>query len=221
MKKMIIAAAAAAMLCSLSASAQNIGSMRFGVVGGLTTASTNLKGSTAADLALTAKTAAAFHVGVAYQIPLPMGFSVQPELRYNMKGMKYEENAANNAIVNSKAGYLELPVQIQWGMDLMMVRPYVFLEPFIGVGLNFKDSVSNIDSFKDAMLKKMEYGLGLGAGVEVSRFQLSLSYYWNMGSLYDDSGNSNVSGVKDVVGKYFSNIGKNFNGLMVSAVCFF
>lgn len=71
-------------------------------------------------------------------------------------------------------------------------------------------------------LKKVEYGLGLGAGVDVWRLQLSVKYFWNFGKIYDKDGNVGPIGdtVKDAV-KDAVNNGNNFNGVMVSAAFFF
>ena len=64
-------------------------------------------------------------------------------------------------------------------------------------------------------LKKVEYGLGLGAGIDVWRLQLSVKYFWNFGNIYE-TGDTAESTIRDAV-----NNGNNFNGIMASVAFFF
>lgn len=174
MKKLIIAAAA--LLLSVSAFAQ------FGITAGLTTSATSLKD---AKVQWDAKSIAQYHVGITYKFALGNVFAIQPSLIYNMKGAKLAE--FNTSDLAYKTGFLELPVQIQAGIGLgSLARIYAVAEPFVGYavsnkieGTNFKDKWENISN-------KFEYGVGLGAGVELfSHLQVSVRYYWNLGDVYN------------------------------------
>ena len=193
MKKFFVAALA--MLLSVGAFAEG-----FGVVGGVTTSQLKFK-----DIDLKSYTGA--HVGVAYNVPLGAGFALQPELIYNVKGTNWEELKTK-----AKYGYVELPVQFQWGMDLVMLRPYVFAEPFAGYAVT-GNRVINSEKAKIDMsnLKsRFEYGLGIGAGVDVyNRIQLSFKYYWNFEQA--DQWNVVVDQVKT----------KSFSGIVFTAGIFF
>ena len=48
-----------------------------------------------------------FHAGFTYKFNLPVGFSIQPSLVYQMKAAATE---TDNVDVNLKVGYLELPL---------------------------------------------------------------------------------------------------------------
>ena len=93
-------------------------------------------------------------------------------------------------------------------------------EPFVGFALNSKTVSAGVKetNLAKSALSKMEYGLGLGGGVELWRLQVSARYYWNFGSLCDSSGE--VTPIGQEVRAAFKN-GKNFNGFSLSAALFF
>ena len=127
-------------------------------------------------------------MGVTAQFPVGMGFCIQPSLLYQVKGMSLDQIAGSSAddVINSiegKVGFAEIPVQVQWGPDLLLFRPYVFAEPFIGYRLH-EDIFSSSDiSYADEM-KKLEYGFGVGAGIDIWKLQVSAKWFWNMGTIY-------------------------------------
>lgn len=210
MKKAIIAAIAAAFVFNISVSAQHYNNARGGIVGGVTSSSTKIKD-------VTTKSISMYHAGVVAEFPLGGGFAIQPELIYNMKGMalnKMGDSSVNDAAksLETKVGYIELPVQIQWGPDLVAFRPYGFVEPFVGYQISAKsDEVTTVG---DEILKT-EYGMSLGAGIDISHFQVSAKYFWNFGKIYkgDIKNTANtITGLKD---------GNNFNGFVISLAIFF
>lgn len=219
MKKLVFAAAVvAAMVFCTDASAQRYNSARVGLMGGFTSSSIKNMDSKSVSL---------YHVGLTAEIPLLGGFAIQPGLLYQVKGMsadKFNSSSISESLgsFETKVGYLEVPVQVQWGLDLLAFRPYVLAEPFVGFRLGQSTKGEAADKLKDNNLKKVEYGLGVGAGVDVWRLQLSVKYFWNFGKIYDKDGNVGPIGdtVKDAV-KDAVNNGNNFNGVMVSAAFFF
>ena len=149
---------------------------------------------------------------------------VVPALLYQTKGTKLSDANIDNFKLNAKVGYLEVPVQIQWGPDLLAFRPYIFAEPFVGYGLfakakdNRAGETLKTSSFEKSGLSRWEYGLGLGAGVEVWRFQVSAKYFWNFGSLYSSDGELNQVG--QTIKSAFKD-GRNFNGVTISLAYMF
>ena len=107
----------------------------------------------------------------------------------------------------------EVPIQLQWGPDLVAFRPYGFVEPFIGyqVSANGKGEAK---SFND-QLQKTEYGMSLGAGLDIWKIQVSAKYFWNFGSVYK----SDISKTGSTIGGILD--GNNFNGFAISAAIFF
>lgn len=145
-----------------------------------------------------------FHVGLISKSDLFLGFSLLPGIQYNVKGTKAK---GEKVTVDTSVGYLEIPVQLQWGIRLGGIRPYAYVEPFVGYGLNIKNKLTEADNFeqaaidiankytaediKDNVVNRLEYGVGAGVGIELGRLILSGKYYWNMGNVFTEDGKMN------------------------------
>ena len=211
-RKLFLTAAAviSALSLSVNAYAGGYGKARAGLMAGVTSSSSNAKN---------------VHVGLTAELPIAFGFAVQPSLSFQTKGTKLSDVGPEKFRLDTRAAYLELPVQIQWGPDLMAFRPYVFAEPFVGYGLFAKAKKYEGDkapvksnSFDGAGMARWEYGLGLGAGVDIWKIQFSVKYFWNFGSLYSESGKMNDVG--QTVKNAFKD-GRNFNGVTFSLAFMF
>ena len=204
MKKILsVLAVAIAMLASSFHADAQFSRVRFGLMGGFTSSSTNIK-------EIDTKSVSLYHAGVTCKVPLLLGFAIQPSVMYQVKGVSLaqaQEGTAQEALgsLQTKVGFVEIPLQVQWGPDLIVFRPYVFAEPFIGFkvgqaskiktdkdgvigdvinGINKEEFVKQIDEG----INKMEYGLSLGAGIEFWKLQLSAKYFWNFGKMYSEGG---------------------------------
>jgi len=212
MKKfLIVAAVTAAFVFCTDASAQRFTSSHVGLMGGFTSSATKIKD-------VDSKSVSLYHIGLTAQFPVGGGFAIQPSVLYQVKGAAADDlgklkagDAAKS--FETKVGYLEVPVQLQWGPDLLAFRPYVFAEPFVGYRIS-SGNKGKAKELKDE-LKKVEYGLGLGAGIDVWRLQLSVKYFWNFGNIYE-TGDTAEPTIRDAV-----NNGNNFNGIMASVAFFF
>ncbi|MCF0177963.1 MAG: PorT family protein [Bacteroidales bacterium] len=128
-----------------------------------------------------------FHVGIGYQTASALGFTFQPELFYIRKGNRIDKKITWNL------NYLELPLNVQWGPDLVVCRPYIQVSPFIGyaIGNKVKTNINDLDPIINDELSKLtknanrfEYGIAVGGGVEfMKRLQLSVKYGWNFGNV--------------------------------------
>lgn len=177
MKRFIIVSAA--LLLSVSAFAQ------FGIIGGLTTSSTSIKSAYAE---LQTKAINQFHVGITYKFGGEHLLGIQPSLIYNVKGATLNTvDSFSDLDIDMKTGFLELPVQVQIGASLgKVVRLYGVVEPFLGYAITNEIKWQDLKSTTwDNVAGRFEYGVGLGAGVEIfTHFQVAVRYYWNLGSLY-------------------------------------
>lgn len=180
-----IAIVLAALLVAVSANAQ------IGIIGGLTSSSTKIKDA-ANDF--TSKTISQYHIGITYKIGLGNLLAIQPSLVYNVKGAKMAELSGVGDI-DYKTGFIEIPIQIQAGIGLgSLARVYGFAEPFVGYAVTNKVStnitiagIENARNTWDNIASKIEYGIGLGVGVELLKhLQVSARYYWNLGNVYDN-----------------------------------
>ena len=127
--------------------------------------------------------ATGYHAGLTYKFNLPAGFAVQPSLLYNMKASNVDEVLDGASKFDFKMGYLELPVSLQWGPDLLLFRPFLDVSPYVGYALN----TDFVNQWAD--LNRLEYGVGLGGGLEIWKIQVACRYNWNFGPLFNASGN--------------------------------
>lgn len=121
-----------------------------------------------------------FHVGVLYKLDLPLGLALQPELMYTQKGGSTDINGKRTDL---KMNYIQLPVNLQWGIDLVLFRPFIMVSPYIGYAIAKGSGVFKKIEWKN--LNKFEYGIGIGAGLEIWKFQLSGRYCWDLDTMSD------------------------------------
>lgn len=180
MKRICAIVLAMLLFCSMTASAQ----AEWGVTAGL-----NFNTSKFTEIDVKARTG--WSLGATCLLDLPLGFSVQPSLVYHQKGANITDELSQNM------GYVELPVSVQWGPDLLIFRPFLDVTPYVGYALTQKSTGVDLP-WKD--IQRFEYGLGLGGGLNVWKLQLIARYNWNFGSLYGVKGwediKPNLKGLK-------------------------
>ena len=158
MKKFILILAVLAVATTADAK------IRLGVKGGLNFAKLSYSGDQ--SLAGTINNRTGWHIGGMMNVGLPLGFSLQPELLYSSKG-------ADGATI----GYVEIPVDVQWGITLPFVRPYVSVTPYVSYKTNNSEKLTNLNSW--------DGGIGVGAGVDVWKLQVAVKYMWGLGKAVD------------------------------------
>lgn len=196
---MAVIMTATILFCS-EVSAQN----RWGIVGGVTTSSADFKN-------LNSSTVTNFHAGLTYRLDLPFGLSFQPSLLYSVKGAKVSE-------LDFSMGYLELMPSLQWGPDLLLFRPFLDVSPFVGYGINTKVKSDFTKGALQDSLNRLEYGAGVGVGLDVWRLQLIARYNWNFGGLIaakNGDGLFNDAVIKDALK------GADYSGFTLTAAILF
>ncbi|MBQ7195203.1 MAG: PorT family protein [Bacteroidales bacterium] len=220
MKKLIIMAVS--LLLAASAYAQ------VGVIAGLASNETNVEN---VDI----KGVTQYHIGLAAKLPFILGFGFQPQVIYNVKGQSVGTMIdSENVSFDASTGYFEIPVQIQWGPNILdIARPYVFVEPYLGFALDTKVLKSNTEgkkvedyegmTTKDLGMDQWDYGFSVGAGVEFWKLQVSLRWVYDLGSPMDE--NDKFRKFDDLwsdVKKEFDNFSlKNASSIRGSIVFFF
>lgn len=208
-----------------------VANAQVGIIGGFTSSSTEINTE---DFAKNFEGVQEYHVGLAFKLPLPLGFAVQPELLYQIKGAELSgviESAENGEDLSAKGeefetatGFAEIGLGLQWGLDLVALRPFVFAKPFVGV------AVANFDNFGENTIKEgtdktienaknaLEYGFSAGAGLELlEHFQLSLEFYKNLGNLFDEG---ELNADVDAATKDFAKL-ESYSGFKVTLGFFF
>ncbi len=202
-RTLVVIAAIAMFAAPINANASNK-LLQFGVKAGLNFTNMTDMGDFGKDFL---KTYTGFNAGVLLKINLPLGFEVQPELLYVQAGSNYH----NEGIMGVGAtdikfydGSLRLPVNIQWGIDILgIVKPYVLVSPFVGYTLfqnaqvwNNITSTTEVTSMDPA---RFQYGIGVGAGVNIWKFQVSFKWNWNLNSFIAED--TNMSDILEVLEK--------------------
>ena len=182
MKKFFIAIAA--LFVAASASAQ------IGISAGLTSSSTTLDGAYA-DVVSGAVNQ--YHVGLTYKIGIGNLLAIQPSVLYNVKGSNFNVEDLTSTSLNFKTGFVEVPVQVQLGFGLgTLARVYALAEPYVGYAITNEvttksaiAAAANTQQTWDNVKNRLEYGVGVGAGVELLRhLQVSVKYFWTLSDLY-------------------------------------
>jgi hypothetical protein len=204
---------------------------QFGVIGGWTTSNTSINTK---DLKENFKGLDNFHAGIAYHAKLPLGFAIQPELTYEMKGAKFSSDSDQHfvaGLLSTKSHGVELGVGVQWGVDLLVARPFLVAEPYIGYVFKSNEQYSvgsstlqidplEISNFLNDAKNKLEYGISLGAGVDIVRhIQISVKWFKNLGPLYNE-GKFNANSIYASAAAALKDT-KNYQGIKVTLGIFF
>ena len=211
MRKLLAMCAVAIMSIALAFTTDARG---FGVKAGMNLTSLDFKAGLPPTLGYSA--------GVTWQLDLPLGFAIQPDLLYNVKASRLSD-------INSEVlglGYLELPVNIQWGLRFAQknIRVFAQASPFLGyavtqsgdldairaVNTQIDGALSSDGADKWTSINRFSYGAGLGLGVQLWRLQVTAQYTWNLGKLAD---------IRDTSLSDFND--KNFGGCVVSVALLF
>lgn len=183
MRKFIFAAAFFLMsLCF----ADNISAGNFGVFGGANFHTYSPKG-------IGSQTLTEWNAGIVYKCNLPLGFQIHPALAYNVKAA-----TAESTNLDLSVGYVEFMASVQWGPDLILFRPYLEVSPFVGYGLN--EWSGNTSAWNS--LNRLEYGVGLGGGLQIWRFQIGARYNWTLPEI---KGPADFNGVTLSLTYFFGN----------------
>lgn len=214
--KKIFSAAFLALALMFAGMADSSAQIRYGVIGGATF-------SKLSNTDLLGENMTQYHAGATVQVKLPLGFSIQPSLIYNVKGSKVGlPDVPDSPRADFTVGYLELPVSVQWGPDLLLFRPFLDVTPFVGYGLNNKLSSGDVvtrNSWSGNGVSRWEYGLGVGIGLEIWKFQVIGRYNWNFGSLVNFKEDLESGGAFDAVKNSFGRA--NFGGFTLTAAFLF
>jgi len=137
------------------------------------------------------------HIGATVGIPLS-GESIvfEPGVFFNMKGSKDEDGGYTETL---NLNYLDIPLNLKAVFGSDKIKGYGAVGPYIGVGLSGKDkwsypgNDSGSESIKwgnDAendMLKRFDFGIGIGAGVIYGNISAGISYNLGLANISSDT----------------------------------
>lgn len=131
------------------------------------------------------KSVPGWHAGINFSLKLPMYFAIQPSVQYEWGRSQLKEPESDLCTVNTHS--IVVPVAIQWGPDLGVIRPYIQVVPM--AHFNLAADIKAASDKKDIIdaFQRTQFGVGLGAGIELWRLQLSARYNWLLGGMKDST----------------------------------
>lgn len=169
MKKLL-----ALLLGILIVSTSSFSQSRFGIKGGLNFASAS---NISSNINETWNSKSGYQFGVALQLRVPLiGLAIQPELLYSTVE-SVDPALPTNSI---KLDYLTLPINFELGVDMLIFRPFIVASPFISYAIQ-KGARLEDQPWDD--INRFDYGIGLGAGIDLWKLQIMGKYNWGLGKL--------------------------------------
>ncbi len=174
----------------LSLSLSSFSQTRFGIKGGLSLADVSIK-SEGIGIDIT-DVKPGFHIGAVVDYSLTEIIDLETGLMFETKGLKSKASilggASGKAVTTTS--YLSIPINLKASYDFRDFGVYGLFGPYVGVALSSKDKYTG--DYKDLMgmseydnkignsdtddIKTMDFGLSLGAGVEVNEFLFGVEY---------------------------------------------
>lgn len=181
--KKILVLVCVMMLAATAGQAQ----LRFGVKAG---ANVNSLSASADDMLDEVKGATSYQFGVVFQAKA-LGFAVQPEVLYSVKSglididdLVVQAYLGTTDEVTFTSQNIEVPINLQYGLDLGLARAYLQAGPYISfVAATLIDGEANFNDNLKNSFKTFDFGAGVGAGIEVLNFQVAVKYDWGLGKL--------------------------------------
>ncbi|MBO7523169.1 MAG: PorT family protein, partial [Bacteroidales bacterium] len=130
------------------------------------------------------------------EVPLSKSFFLNSGIFYTEKGCSEKfvaptsiPDVVNDVERTKRYGYLEIPLNLALKIDAGSVKPYVQAGTYVSYVIYDKISSETniIDEIKDFDFdtKKMDFGINVGAGIEISSLQLGVNYEWGVVNLAD------------------------------------
>ena len=100
---------------------------QFGIKGGMTANKVNLSWNLSDVARTTGANRTGLNIGLVCKLPVTNTFTLQPELLYIKKNQSIRyETSGGEYIVGNSMSYLQLPVNCQFGLNLVGCRPFIF-----------------------------------------------------------------------------------------------
>ncbi|MDR2293527.1 MAG: porin family protein [Prevotellaceae bacterium] len=148
---------------------------KLGIKGGWDFENFNISGNVGNQLKKDKSTS--WNLGAVAQFPLTGNLHLQPEVLYSTQKSTLN---SGNAKTEYKMSYFKIPVNLLYKFNIPVVNPYISFGPYLGYIVNRNDISKNT-------IKKTDWGISVGAGVEFLGFQLSANYNWALQNISDVS----------------------------------
>ena len=155
------------------------------------------------DTDVSADSRTGFMGGVTYDFKIPFSpVSIQPGVFYAQKGVDNSGELGNGEV---KLDYIEVPVVAKFDfiLDNPMFTPNVYFGPYVGFNVNAEAEAlpnpgGDTDNFDD-QVKNTDFGVVVGAGADISRFNLGVRYSAGLSNVAEDDNVDGKNGVFSIV----------------------
>ncbi|MDR3227637.1 MAG: PorT family protein [Prevotellaceae bacterium] len=124
----------------------------------------------------------AWNLGVVAQVKLSGSLYLQPEILYSSQ-KKIEVNPSSTMIIpdvlydkNAKISYFQVPVNLLYKFNILAVEPFISGGAYFGYAIDRKMPAY----YSKENIKKTDWGVSIGAGVDFLKFQVSARYNWGL-----------------------------------------
>lgn len=180
---------------------KKIAKISYVVKGGLNLSSMLLKGDESTS-GVDIKSKPGFNIGITAEYPVSGIVVFETGILFSNQGVKNSsENTYSGGTYKSNSTtnlfYLEIPLTAKTYFNIGHTKIFGKLGPYIGLGLSGKSKGElifpgetrsyerdiNWGSGQGDEIKRLDYGLTAGAGIEVSSFQIGLSYNFGLANI--------------------------------------
>lgn len=150
--------------------------VKFGLKGGL-----NVSNMSLSHEVLESSNRMGFFVGPTLKVTLPLtGLSADISALYNQSDAKLDDKTVSHK-------YIDIPLNARYGIGLGSVGLFAFAGPQVSFNVgNENFNFSSTDSYKSTFqMKKSLFSVNVGAGVTISKIQLTANYNIPIGKTGD------------------------------------
>ena len=157
--------------------------IKIGPTAGLNLSTMTLKSM---GLSLDPKTIVGFNVGVISEFNLKGNLFLQPALLFSAKGSKYSVLEEEMTITPS---FIEIPVNAMYKFGSGSTKFFLNAGPYFGLAIGGKTKSGGesadikFGSGESNDMKRFDFGLNLGAGIEIKNFLISAHYGLGLANL--------------------------------------
>jgi len=137
-----------------------------------------------------------FQFGPIVDLPMDKVVSFETGLLLTGKGFRYSTRRnpgmyESDAILNTNLLYLDIPLTLKITIDLDDSKLFSVFGPYVGVGLkstvkcngDCSKGKEDIEFGSEEDLKRIDTGINMGAGVEITPFQIGVTYSLGLANL--------------------------------------
>ena len=127
-----------------------------------------------------------FQAGIVGELAITDALAIQPGILFATQGARWNETLLEEEFdVTFSFNYLQVPINVQFGIPFgNNLRFLLQAGPYVGFALNGSMSASesgmtvsdDLEFGEDGEWRRLDFGLGFGAGVEIGNIQIAAGY---------------------------------------------